>query len=105
MMVLEIVVGLDVQLHGFAGRRLAHEHACPAFPHNGRGVLFRTNPRPAMRVSVSAPEKFGVLGGFTSAVVLAIVALLMAVNLCTGFLSRWKFTSTRQSGIACLGLL
>ena len=41
--------------------------------------------------------KIGVLGGFTSAVVLAIVAFLMAANQCTGSLSHWKFTSTRRS--------
>ena len=43
MMVVEIAAGTHVALNGFAGRRLAHEHACPRVPHSGRGVLFQPN--------------------------------------------------------------
>ena len=104
MMVVEIVGRPDVALNGFAGRWLAHEHACPGVPHNGRGVLFRPNTSRQCALQFRH-RKNRVLGGFTSAVVLAIVAFLMAGESVHRLFAPLEIHFNEAIGIACLGLL
>ena len=96
---------LDVALDGVAGRRLAHEHACDCVPHHGRSVLFRPRHQAGNARFSFGTGKIGVLGGFTSAVVLSIVAFLMAGESVHRLFVPLEIHFNEAIGIACVGLL
>jgi Co/Zn/Cd efflux system component len=104
MMVLEIVVGLMSNSMALLADGWHMSTHVLAFLITAVAYYFARTQAGNARFSFGT-GKIGVLGGFTSAVVLAIVALLMAGESCHRLFVPLEIHFNEAIGIACLGLL
>ena len=104
MMIVEIVAGLTSNSMALLADGWHMSTHVVAFLDNGRGVLFRRPQARNPRFSFGT-GKMGVLGGFTSAVVLSIVAFLMASESVHRFFAPVQIHFNQAIAVAVVGLL
>ena len=78
MMIAEIGGGLVVRVNRVDRRRTAHEHACGRAAARGAGLYIRAPATRTTQRFTFGTGKLGDLAGFTSAIILAMIALLIA---------------------------
>ena len=104
MMVVEIIAGIALRVDGAAGGRLAHGDARRR-PRD-RGVRLRVRPPASNDRRYSfGTGKVSALGGFGSAVSLAVVALLVLAESVGRLASPVSIRFNEAIGVAVVGLL